>query len=172
MKTTWWTSGGSVYPQQAFILFSQNKAHLPFDYSLTETKGRCECANFGIAQSVRWITSYSLAISSTAYSGKFTSRSSFLKSAIEERTAILTVNPENATANLITQQQISVLQRTFTRFFAVCSPCCLCYSASSSAWKPTINLFSRNVQKYGKVYILSSCPILFFENLIPYLISG
>ena len=30
----------------------QNKAHLPFDYSLTKPKGRCECANFRIARSV------------------------------------------------------------------------------------------------------------------------
>ena len=41
---------------------------------------------------VRQISSYSSAICSTAYSGKFTSRSSFLKSAIEVRTAILGVN--------------------------------------------------------------------------------
>ena len=45
-----------------------------------------------ITAAVQWITSYSSAICSTAYSGKFTSRSSFLKSAIEVRTAISGVN--------------------------------------------------------------------------------
>ena len=27
----------------------QNRAHLPFDYSLAESNSRCECANFRIA---------------------------------------------------------------------------------------------------------------------------
>ena len=45
-----------------------------------------------IAAAVQWIASYSSAICSTAYSGKFTSRSSFLKSAIEVRTAISGAN--------------------------------------------------------------------------------
>ena len=45
-----------------------------------------------ITAAVRQITSYSLAICSTAYSGKFTSRSSFLKSAIDVRTAVSGAN--------------------------------------------------------------------------------
>ena len=45
-----------------------------------------------IAAAAQWMASYISAICSTAYSGKFTSRSSFLKSAIEVRTAISGVN--------------------------------------------------------------------------------
>lgn len=40
------------------LVLAEYKAHLPFDYSLTEPKGRCECVNFRIARPVRWIASY------------------------------------------------------------------------------------------------------------------
>ena len=44
----------AILPASTPSIPQQNKAHLPFDYSLTKPKGRCECANFQNAGSVRY----------------------------------------------------------------------------------------------------------------------
>ena len=44
----------AILPASTPAMPQQHKAHLPFDYSLTKPKDRCECANSRIARSVRY----------------------------------------------------------------------------------------------------------------------